>query len=131
MKRFLLMLVMMLISLPFFAQTGGELVGGDTGVVLDFTTFTGIAAVVSMLVTQLCKAVPAIGSNKWLKIVTAFVSGVVICLLTKLLGITSPLLELTWGSTAIYGVFAGSMSAGLYDLLKMVYNLFFKKQESA
>lgn len=125
------MLVMMLISLPFFAQTGGELVGGDTEVVLDFTTFTGIAAVVSMLVTQLCKVVPAIGNNKWLKIVTAFASGVVICLLTKLLGITSPLLELTWGATAIYGVFAGSMSAGLFDLLKMLYSLFFKKSETA
>lgn len=121
------MLVMMLISLPFFAQTGGELVGGDTSVVLDFTTFTGIAAVVSMLVTQLCKLVPKISSTRWLKIIIAFASGVVICLLTKLLGITSPLLELSWGATAIYGLFAGSVSAGLFDLIKMIYDLFFKK----
>lgn len=80
-----------------------------------------------MLVTQLCKLVPKINSTRWLKIIIAFASGVVICLLTKLLGITSPLLELTWGATAIYGLFAGSVSAGLFDLIKMIYDLFFKK----
>lgn len=130
MKKFLLMMVMMITSLSLFAQTGGELVGGDSGIVLDLTTFTGIAAAVSMLVTQLSKVIKAVNDSKWLKVVIAFVSGIVICMLTKLLGIQSPLLELSWGGAVIYGLFAGSVSAGFYDLLKMIYNMFFKNKES-
>lgn len=129
MKKFLLMLVMMLVSLPFFAQTGGELVGEGSNIVLDFTTFTGIAAAVSMLVTQLSKVIKGVNESKWLKIVIAFISGIALCAIVKILGIQSPLSELSWGGTLIYGVFAGSTSCGFYDLLKMLYNMFFKKKE--
>lgn len=122
MKKFLLFMVMMLISLPFFAQTGGELVGGETaGTVIDFTTFTGIAAAVSMLVTQLCKVVPKIADVKWLKIIVALASGIVVCLLAKVLNIGAPLVDLNYGQVALYGIFAGSTSCGLYDILKGIF----------
>jgi len=135
MKRFLLFFLCLL-AIPFtmgllFADTVVNV--GSTGevveTVIDFGSFTGIAAAVSMLVTQLCKRISYIDEHKWCKILVAFASGIVICLFIKLLGIQSPVLDVGWGATVIYGIFAGSVSCGLYDLLKMIYELFFKKTE--
>lgn len=125
MKRFLLFFAMIFGFIGvLFAQDGST-----TEVVLDFTTFTGLAAIVGMAVTQVTKLIPYVKEHTWCKILIALALGVVICLLTKLLRINSPVLALSWGATAIYGIFTGSVSAGLYDLFKMIYNLF-KKDDS-
>lgn len=125
---------MLFTSVSLFAQTGGELVGiAQPGVVIDFSTFTGIAAIVSMVVTQLCKLVPVINSKGVYKIITALLSGVAICVLAKALCLQSPLITLSWLESALYGLFAGSLSCGLFDIFNSVYkvikNLFMKSND--
>lgn len=124
MKKILLFLFL-LSPMALMAQTGV-----DTGeIVIDFTTFTGIMAVVTALVTQVAKLVPAIGDNKWFKVLTSLGVGIVVCFFAWGLQL-SPLLEgLVWWQTLVYGLAVGLSAAGFYDLVKVLWNLFGNKEE--
>lgn len=104
-----------------------EVVTPEVGnIVIDLTTFTGIMAVVSMIVTQIVKVIPAIGGKKIYKVLTALAVGVIVCMISWLLGI-SPLLEgQEWWEVMIYGLAVAFSSAGFYDLVKSVGDLFKK-----
>lgn len=123
MKKLLLFLFL-LCPFALMAQTSEP----ATGTIVDVTTFTGIMAIVTAIATQVAKVIPAIDSNKWLKVLTSLLVGVLVCVICWLLN-ASPLLQgLLWWQALLYGVAVGVSAGGFYDLVKVVWNLFGKKE---
>lgn len=125
----LICFLMLLLACPMalLAQDGASDV---TGIVLDFTTYAGLAGIVGMLITQLGKLVPVIADNKWAKIGCSLVIGIAIAVIVKAVSIPSPVTDLSWGMCVLAGVVTGSMSCGIYDIVKGIINLF-KKEEAS
>lgn len=125
MRQLSFLFLMLLTPFGLMAQ---EVIPPEAGsIVIDLTTFTGVMAVVSMVVTQLVKVVPAIGSKKIYKILTAIAVGIVVCMVAWLLGI-SPLLEgQQWWEVLIYGLAVALSSSGFYDLVSAIGGLFKKE----
>lgn len=124
----LICFLMLLLACPMvlLAQDGAS---DATGIVLDFTTYAGLAGIVGMLITQLGKLVPVIADNKWAKIGCSLVIGIAIAVIVKAVSIPSPVTDLSWGMCILAGVVTGSMSCGIYDIVKGIINLF-KKEET-
>ena len=110
-----------------FAQT--EVSNEGTQIILDLSTFTGIVAVISSVVTQIFKLIPAIDGSKIAKIGISVAVGIVVCMLAWVLKISEPLAGLIWWQTLIYGVAAGLSGCGFYDLVKVVWDLVKPKDE--
>lgn len=129
MKKFILLFLMMLTVSPLmlFAQDVVEM--DPSNVVLDFTTYGGLAAIVGMVIVQIGKLIPAVNNNKWLKILCSLIVGIAIAVVVKAIGITSPIADLSWGSTVIAGLITGGSSCGLYDLISSIIKLFKKEEE--
>lgn len=132
-KKLIIMLNMLLMfTVGIAAQTAiglsGEVV--EPGLVTDFASFTGIMALISLVVTQLSKLIPSIKERKWAKPLVSIVVGILSCLFGWILQI-SPVLEgLIWYMVILYGVFAGLSACGLYSILKPLIELIFPpKQE--
>ena len=97
----------------------------EPGLVTDFASFTGIMALVSLVVTQLSKLIPEISEKKWAKPLVSIAVGILSCLFGWILQI-SPVLEgLIWYMVILYGVFAGLSACGLYSILKPLIELIF------
>lgn len=126
-KIVLVMSMLMLFVCGAFAQT--EVSNEGTQIILDLSTFTGIAAVISSVVTQIFKLIPAIDGSKIAKIGISVAVGIVVCMLAWLLKVSEPLAGLIWWQTLIYGVAAGLSGCGFYDLVKVVWELFKPKDE--
>lgn len=125
MKRFLLVVsALLLFSVGMIAQN--EVGGEASGIVLDLGTFTGIMAVVSMLVTQVIKAIPAIDSKTIYKILTSVLVGVIVCTVGWFLKIAPPLLDLTILQVLLYGLAVGLSGCGFYDVVRAIGALFKK-----
>lgn len=92
--------------------------------VLDLSTFGGIVAVISAIVTQILKVIPSIDGSKIAKIGISVAVGIVVCILSWLLKVSDPLAGLIWWQTLIYGVAAGLSGCGFYDLVKVIWDLF-------
>lgn len=120
--------LMLLLACPMalLAQDGAS---DATGIVLDFTTYAGLAGIVGMLITQLGKLVPVIADNKWAKIGCSLVIGIVIAVIVKAVSIPSPVTDLSWGMCVVAGIITGSMSCGIYDIVKGIMNLFKKNDD--
>lgn len=120
-KKLIIMLNMLLVfTVGIAAQTAmglsEEVV--EPGLVIDFSSFTGIMTLVSLVVTQLSKLIPGISEKKWAKPLVSIAAGILSCLFGWILQI-SPVLEgLTWYMVILYGVFAGLSACGLYSILK-------------
>ena len=126
-KIVLVMSMLMLFVGGAFAQT--EVSNEGTQIILDLSTFTGIAAVISSIVTQIFKLIPAIDGSKIAKIGISVAVGIVVCMLAWVLKISEPLAGLIWWQTLIHGVAAGLSGCGFYDLVKVVWELFKPKDE--
>lgn len=85
-------------------------------IVIDLGTFTGIVAVVSTLVTQITKVVPAISDSKLIKILISVGTGIVVCIACWLLKATPLLNDLVWWQSLLYGLAVGLSGCGFYDL---------------
>ena len=97
----------------------------EPGLVTDFASFTGIMALISLVVTQLSKLIPSIKEKKWAKPLVSIAVGILSCLFGWILQI-SPVLEgLIWYKVILYGVFAGLSACGLYSILKPLIELIF------
>lgn len=97
----------------------------EPGLVTDFASFTGIMALISLVVTQLSKLIPSIKEKKWAKPLVSIAVGILSCLFGWILQI-SPVLEgLIWYMVILYGVFAGLSACGLYSILKPLIELIF------
>ena len=131
-KKLIIMLNIMLNMLLMFtvgiaAQTAMGLSEEaiEPGLVTDFASFTGIMALVSLVVTQLSKLIPEISEKKWAKPLVSIAVGILSCLFGWILQI-SPVLEgLIWYMVILYGVFAGLSACGLYSILKPLIELIF------
>ena len=104
-------------------------VGGDVVTAFELSTFTGIVAIVSFLVTQLAKFVPVIDSKTILKILVSVVTGIAVSLIAWKLSLAEFLVNLAIWQTLIYGLLAGLSACGFYDLIKNVGKLFGFKTE--
>lgn len=128
MKKIVLVMSMLLLFVcGVFAQT--EVSNEGTQIILDLSTFGGIVAVISSVVTQIFKLVPSIDGSKIAKIGISVAVGIVVCMLAWVLKISEPLAGLIWWQTLIYGVAAGLSGCGFYDLVKVVRELFKPKDE--
>lgn len=127
-KELIIMLNMLLMfTVGIAAQTAiglsEEVV--EPGLVTDFASFTGIMALISLVVTQLSKLIPSIKEKKWAKPLVSIAVGILSCLFGWMLQI-SPVLEgLIWYMVILYGVFAGLSACGLYSILKPLIELIF------
>lgn len=128
-KKLIIMLNMLLMfTVGIAAQTAMGFLSEEAiepGLVTDFASFTGIMALVSLVVTQLSKLIPSIEERKWAKPLVSIVVGILSCLFGWILQI-SPVLEgLIWYMVILYGVFAGLSACGLYSILKPLIELIF------
>lgn len=127
-KKLIIMLNMLLMfTVGIAAQTAMGLSEGvvEPWLVTDFASFTGIMALISLVVTQLSKLIPSIEERKWAKPLVSIVVGILSCLFGWILQI-SPVLEgLIWYMVILYGVFAGLSACGLYSILKPLIELIF------
>lgn len=125
MKKMILMFAMLISALTVFAQ--GAVTSEpstSTGFVIELGTFTGIVALISAIVTQILKVIPAISGSKLAKIGVSVAVGMVVCVLAWALQLT-PLLEgYQWWGTLIYGLAAGLSGCGFYDVVKAIAALF-------
>ena len=121
-KIVLVMSLLLLFVCGVFAQT--EVSNEGTQIILDLSTFTGIVTVISSVVTQIFKLIPAIDGSKIAKIGISVGVGIIVCMLAWVLKISEPLAGLIWWQTLIYGVAAGLSGCGFYDLVKVVWELF-------
>ena len=103
--------------------------GNTTGIVLDFTTYAGLAGIVGAIITQVGKLIPVIANNKWAKIGCSLVIGIIIAVVIKALGIQSPVTDLNWGMCVVAGIATGLISCGIYDIVKIIIGLFKKNDE--
>ncbi len=126
-KIVLVMSMLMLFMCGAFAQT--EVSNEGTQIILDLSTFTGIVTVISSVVTQIFKLIPAIDGSKIAKIGISVGVGIIVCMLAWILKVSEPLAGLIWWQTLIYGVAAGLSGCGFYDLVKVVWELFKPKDE--
>ena len=115
-------LFMLLCVDRILAETGA--LSEETQFVLDLSTFTGIVAVISSIVTQIFKISPSINGSKIAKIGISVGVGIAVCMLGWLLQISEPLAGLIWWQVLIYGVAAGLSGCGFYDLVKVIWDLF-------
>ena len=120
-KIVLVMSMLMLFVCGVFAQT--EVSNEGTQIILDLSTFGGIVAVISSVVTQIFKLIPAIDGSKIAKIGISVAVGIAVCMLAWVLKISEPLAGLIWWQTLIYGVAAGLSGCGFYDLVKVVWEM--------
>lgn len=128
MKKIVLVMSMLLLFVGgAFAQT--EVSNEGTQIILDLSTFGGIVAVISSVVTQIFKLIPSIDGSKIAKIGISVGVGIIVCMLAWVLKISEPLAGLIWWQTLIYGVAAGLSGCGFYDLVKVVWELFKPKDE--
>ena len=110
-----------------FAQ---EVTTPETSFALDLGTFTGIVAVVSALVTQITKVVPAISDSKLFKILVSSGTGIVVCMSCWVLKATPLLNDLPWWQGLLYGLAAGLSGCGFYDVIKASGSLFGKQDKA-
>ena len=124
-QRMILLTGMMLVSVSMFAAGGTS----ADGIVIDLGTFAGITAVVSALVTQILKLIPAVAGNKLAKIGISAGVGIAVCMAAWLLHVSAPLDGLSWWQALLYGLASGLSGCGFYDLVKAVAALFKKDDE--
>jgi len=111
---FFVIALLALVSVPVMAQDSG---GSDAGVV-GLTTFTGIISLVSLMVTQISKLVPAIAASTLLKIGISVVAGVAASFLAQLFGLADFLFGMAWWQVLIQGLLAGLTGSGAYDIIR-------------
>ena len=121
----MMFLSLALCSVMMFATDGTA----SDGIVIDLGTFAGITAVVSALVTQILKLIPAVAGNKLAKIGLSAGVGIAVCMAAWLLHISAPLDGLSWWQALLYGLASGLSGCGFYDLVKAVAGLFKKNDE--
>ena len=124
---FLIVCLITLVTGNIYAQE--VVTNPSTSFVIDLGTFTGIVAVVSTLVTQITKVVPAISDSKLIKILISVGTGIAVCMVCWLLKATPLLNDLVWWQSLLYGLAVGLSGCGFYDIIKAIGSLFGKQDE--
>lgn len=128
MKKIVFVICLLLMSVvATYAQAVIEPEPESSELIVDLGTFTGIVAVISFLVTQLSKIVSFVQENKWVKIAVSVFIGAGICSACWATGLTPFLSGLTLWQVLIYGAGAGLSGCGLYDIVKPILDILFRK----
>ena len=121
------MLMALILPVSLFAAEVEPSTGSEF--VIDLGTFTGIVTLVSSLVTQILKVIPAIKDNKLAKIGISALVGILVCLIAWGLQLTPLLENYPFYQVLIYGLAAGLSGCGFYDVIKAIGGLFKNKEE--
>lgn len=119
---FLVLCLVVLVTGNVYAQE--VVTEPTTSFVIDLGSFTGIVAIVSALVTQIAKLIPAISVNNLAKIGVSVGVGIIVCMLSWLLHLTPLLDSYLWWHILIYGAATGLSGCGFYDVIKALGSLF-------
>ena len=109
------MCALALVCVPAVAQ---EVSNPDTGLSFDFSTFAGIVAVASLLVTQAAKFFPFVSQNTFAKIASSVIVASVLMVIAWHFALAEFLAGLPFWKVILQGLLAGLSSCGLYDLVK-------------
>lgn len=108
-------------------ETGTE----TAGTMIDVTTFGGMMAVVTMIVTQFAKLIPFIAEHKWAKVLTSLGVGIAATMACWGLQVSDYLAGLIWWQALVAGVAVGLSSCGFYDVIKALWSIFKPKEDGA
>lgn len=129
MKKMIMIGALTLLSVCAMAQ---ETLPAETaGVVIDVTTFGGMMAVVTAIVTEFAKLIPYINGHKWAKVLTSLGVGIAATMACWGLQVSDYLAGLIWWQALIAGVAVGISAAGFYDIVKAIWSVFKPKEEKA
>ena len=128
MKKMMLMMGLLLVSCALMAQ---ETVPSEAGTMIDVTTFGGMMAVVTAIVTQFAKLIPFINEHKWVKVLTSLGVGVAATMACWGLQVSDYLAGLVWWQALISGAAVGLSSCGFYDVIKALWSIFKPKEDGA
>ena len=117
---------LLLVSCALMAQ---ETTPAEAGTMIDVTTFGGMMALVTMVVTQFTKLIPFINEHKWAKVLTSLGVGIAATMACWGLQVSDYLMGLLWWQALIAGAAVGMSSAGFYDLVKCIWQIFKPKEE--
>ena len=127
MKKMIMIWALTLLSVCAMAQ---EVLPKETAeTVIDVTTFGGMMAVVTAIVTQFAKLIPYINEHKWAKVLTSLGVGVAATMACWGLQVSDYLTGLIWWQALIAGVAVGLSAAGFFDLVKAVWSIFKPKED--
>lgn len=127
MKKMIMIGALTLLSVCAMAQ---ETLPEETaGVVIDVTTFCGMMAVVTAIVTEFAKLIPYINEHKWAKVLTSLGVGVAATMACWGLQVSDYLTGLVWWQALIAGVAVALASCGFYDVIKALWSIFKPKEE--
>jgi len=122
MKKFMFLLMCAFIALVCVPAFGQEVSNPDTGWSFDFSTFAGIVAVVSLLVTQAAKFFPFVSQNTYAKIASSVIVASVLMVIAWHFALADFLAGLPFWKVILQGLIAGLSSCGLYDLVKNLFS---------
>ena len=128
MKKMMLMMGLLLVSCALMAQ---ETVPAEAGTMIDVTTFGGMMALVTMVVTQFAKLIPFINEHKWAKVLTSLGVGIAATMACWGLQVSDYLMGMLWWQALIAGAAVGMSSAGFYDVIKALWSIFKPKEDGA
>ena len=116
--KFFLLATMLFASVTYlFAQDVTPVT--DSSVLIDFGTFTGLAGIVSTIVTQLVKKI--VGLQKPIaKIAASAIIGVIAAFVGFFFSLSPFLLDAPVWQIVIYGIGAGLAGSGFYDIVKAI-----------
>ena len=127
MKKMMYLTGMMLVPFALMAQEatpeGGELV-------VNVNTFTGMMALVTVVVTWIATRVPYIATHKWAKMLAAVGVGLALTMACWALQVSDYLLGLTWWQALVAGAAVGLSAAGFYDVVRAVWSVFNPKTKT-
>lgn len=126
MKKMMYLMGLLLVSCALMAQ---ETTPAEAGTMIDVTTFGGMMALVTMVVTQFTKLIPFINEHKWAKVLTSLGVGIAATMACWGLQVSDYLMGLLWWQALIAGAAVGMSSAGFYDLVKCIWQIFKPKEE--
>lgn len=129
MKKLVFMLMALILPVSLFAAEVEPSIGSEFVIDIDLGTFTGIVTLVSSLVTQILKVIPAIKDNKLAKIGISALVGILVCLIAWGLQLTPLLENYPFYQVLIYGLAAGLSGCGFYDVIKAIGGLFKNKED--
>ena len=128
MKKMMLMMGLLLVSCALMAQ---EVTPSEAGTMIDVTTFGGMMALVTMVVTQFAKLIPFIAEHKLAKVLTSLGVGIAATMACWGLQVSDYLTGLVWWQALVAGVAVGISAAGFFDLVKAIWSVFKPKEEKA
>ena len=128
MKKMMYLMGLLLVSCALMAQ---ETTPAEAGTMIDVTTFGGMMALVTMVVTQFAKLIPFINEHKWAKVLTSLGVGIAATMACWGLQVSDYLTGLIWWQALVAGVAVGLSSCGFYDVIKALWSIFKHKEEKA